>query len=313
MKESRSWHKVQERGSTWGIRVFAVTLRLFGLSLARLLLHPIVAYFFLTDAKGRAASSCYLRRLYRMPGGAAALGRRPGLREQYRHMYSFGVTALDQYTAWSGSFDEFEIEIEGFEEVRAYLDAGQGVLLLGAHLGNFGMMRVLGEQRGRPIHVMMYRGHAQHFNKVLKAWAPESNLRVHEYDPGSPASILEIKQCIDRGELVGLLADRTPPGVAGKRRVLRTSFLGHDAPFPQGPWIIGSLLECPVFFVCGLRTGRNSYRVMARRLADRIELPREKREEHTRVYMARYTAFLEELCLEQPFQWFNFYDFWQED
>jgi len=313
MEERNRWHTVQERGSVWGMRAFALILRWFGLGLARLLLHPIVVYFFLTDARGRAASLDYLRRLYQMPAGADALGRPPGMREQYRHMYSFAVTTLEQYKAWSGSFDEFEIDMQGFEEVRAYLNRGQGVLLLGAHLGNFGMMRVLGEEHGRPIHVMMYRGHARRFNAVLREWAPTSDLRVIEYDPASPASILEIKKCMDRGELVGLLADRVPPGTAGNRRVLRTSFLGSDASLPQGPWIIGSLLECPVFFVCGLRTGKNRYRVMARRLAERIELPRAKREDHARVYMARYTAYLEELCLEQPFQWFNFYDFWQEE
>jgi predicted LPLAT superfamily acyltransferase len=295
------------------MRALGRALPLFGFAPARLLLHPIVAYFFLTDRTARHASLRYLQRLHAMPGGAQALGRPPGLREQYRHMYSFASTALDQAMAWLGSFHRFSVEVEGFGPINDLDDAGQGVILLGAHLGNFGMLRVMAQSRKRPINVLMFRGAAPLFNTMLTEMAPESEVRILEYDPGSPAFILEIKRRIDAGEQVALLADRPPPGRRDGRRVTELPFLGQDAPFPLGPWILASLLKCPVFWVCGLRTGKDRYHLTARPLAGRIDMPRNRRDELLREYVARYAAILEEFCLEQPYQWFNFYDFWQED
>ncbi len=312
-ERSRSWDGVQERGSLWAMRTLGRALRLFGFAPARLLLHPIVTYFFLTDRPARHASRRYLQRLHAMPGGAQALRRPPGLREQYRHMYSFASTALDQAMAWLGSFHHFSVEVEGFTPIINFGDAGQGVILLGAHLGNFGMLRVMAQSRKQPVNVLMFRGAAPMFNTMLTEMAPESAVRILEYDPGSPASILEIKRRIDAGEQVALLADRPPPGARDGQRVAEAPFLGHDAPFPLGPWIIASLLQCPVFWVCGLRTGKGRYRLTARLLAERIDLPRGRRDELLGECVARYTALLEEFCLEQPYQWFNFYDFWQED
>lgn len=313
MTESRNWDAVQERGSPLAIRTLGRALRLLGFGPARLLLHPTVAYFFLTDRNARRASRRYLRRLHARPGGAEALGRPPGLREQYRHMYSFASMALDQTMAWLGSFRHFSVELEGFQRMHDVVAGGQGAILLGAHLGNFGILRVMAESRRRPLNVLMFRGATRMFNTALMELAPESGVRVLEYDPGSPASILEIKHRVDAGELVALLADRIPPGARDGQRVAEAPFLGHDAPFPAGPWIIASLLRCPVFWVCGLRTGKDRYRLIARLLAERIDLPRGRRDELLKEWVARYTAVLEELCIEQPYQWFNFYDFWHED
>jgi predicted LPLAT superfamily acyltransferase len=267
----------------------------------------------LTDRRARAASRRYLQRLHAVPGGPEALGGPPGLRHVYRHMHAFADTALDQAMAWLGSFDRFTVDLQGFDVMHRLLDAGRGCLLLGAHLGNFGVMRVMAQTRRRPLSVVMFRGNTPMFNTVLREVAPESDLRILEYDPGSPGSVLEIRKRIDAGELVALLADRTPPGARESHRAVEVPFLGHGAPLPSGPWIIASLLRCPVFWVCGLRTGPRHYRLMARLLVDGLELPRGTRDDLLKEHMARYTAILEELCLEQPYQWFNFYDFWQED
>jgi predicted LPLAT superfamily acyltransferase len=311
--QDRTWVSVQERGSLWAIRIMALLVRTLGLGPARLLLHPTVAYFLLTDGQARRASRRYLERLHAMPGGAEALGRPPGLQAVYRHLHAFASTALDQVMAWFGSFERFQIDLEGFEPMHRHVDNGRGCLLLGAHLGNVGMLRVMAESKSRPLSVVMFRGNTQMFNKVLKEMAPESDVRVLEYEPGSPGSVLEIKQRIDAGELVAMLADRMPPGARRDQRVVEVPFLGHAAPLPSGPWIIASVIGCPVFWVCGLRTGPRRYRLMARPLGEGLPLPRGERKALLKELVTRYTAILEEVCLEQPYQWFNFYDFWQED
>ncbi|MBD3869701.1 MAG: hypothetical protein IFK94_16400 [Acidobacteria bacterium] len=214
---------------------------------------------------------------------------------------------------WVGPTTEFEIKEEGLHHLLELRDRKQGAILLGAHLGSFAVLRAMSQEKDLPVNVVMYRGNAPRFNKVLKEIAPISESRIIEYDPSEATSILAVRQCIERGEFVSFLADRTPPVDTGKHGGIMTPFLGKEAAFPQGPWVIASLLGCPVLWTCGLRTGKGRYRVMAGPLADHVLLPRGGREESLKKYVSGYTTVLEELCLERPFQWFNMYDFWYEE
>ena len=167
----------------WGIRILALILRFFGLGLSRVLLHPVVAWYFLKAGTGRTASRRYLRRLYGRPQGAIALGRRPGSRDEYRHLYSFAVTSMELFKLWSGPANDFTIEEEGLHHLVQLRDRKVGAILLGAHLGSFAVLRALSQDRGLPVNVVMYRDNAPRFNTVLKELAPNSEFRVIEYDP----------------------------------------------------------------------------------------------------------------------------------
>ena len=89
-----------------------------------------------------------------------------------------------------------------------------------------------------------------------------------------------------------------------------TQFLGGTAWFPIGPWVLASALKCPVILFSVLREGE-SYRVRFEKLADRVELPRGRREAAAAEYVALYAKKLEQLCRESPYDWFNFFPFWE--
>ena len=113
-------------------------------------------------------------------------------------------------------------------------------------------------------------------------------------------------------ELVVIVGDRTPPGESRQKRISLLDFLGELAPFAQGPFILASLLDCPVYLFFSLREG-DGYRVHLEHFAERIVLPRKEREERLLGYMKQYVGRLEHYCLQAPEQWFNFYDFWRHD
>lgn len=70
------------------------------------------------------------------------------------------------------------------------------------------------------------------------------------------------------------------------------------------------LLDCPVYLFFCQRVG-NRYELRVERLAERIVLPRGRRTEALADYAAAYAARLEKHVLQDPFQWYNFYDFWR--
>jgi predicted LPLAT superfamily acyltransferase len=122
--------------------------------------------------------------------------------------------------------------------------------------------------------------------------------------------VVEARECIERGEVIAVLADRVPPGESS--RVSPVEFLGATAALPHGPMRLAALLGCPVLLMTGLRTASGGYEVHVERFADPVLLPRARRNEALSEYCQDYADRLARYCVRAPYQWFNFYDFWGE-
>lgn len=293
---SATWAQSPERSNRAVLRLMVVLSLTFGRRLCRLLLHPIAAYFVLFAPKARAASKLYLSR---------ALGREPGIGDIYRHFFAFASTIHDRLYLLNGRFDNFQIEIEGADALHAAAADG-GLLLIGAHLGSFEVMRVLGKQRGGfKVSMLMYEQNARKINEALAAINPEA---IQDIVPlGQMDSMMIAQSRIEQGHLVGMLADR---GLGGD--TLRDlPFLGTPAPFPLGPWRMAVMLRRPVFLMLGLYLGGNRYKVVFEQIADFTHAERATRQAAMNEAQARYAERLEYHCRQAPYNWFNFFDFWQ--
>jgi predicted LPLAT superfamily acyltransferase len=90
------------------------------------------------------------------------------------------------------------------------------------------------------------------------------------------------------------------------------TFLGTDAAFPLGPWILAGLLGCPVFLLFCLRDADAGYTVHLELFADRVTLPRAGRDTALAMLAAQFAERLQHFTLLAPTQWYNFYDLWAE-
>jgi predicted LPLAT superfamily acyltransferase len=299
------WRNFRERGSILGIRIVIGTLNLLGYRAATWLLRPIVLYMFLTGRASRSASRHYLERVRRRVSGMAPVT----WLDAWRHHYDFALTTLDRIWFWQGKTDRFRVTRRGREHLLAR--RGRGALLIGAHFGSFDALRIIGEEERLNVVAVMFRGNAENINRMIRAVASKSDVRIVELTPGDVGGVLELKAAVDQGEFVALLADRQP--LAGNLRVSRVQFLGQPASFSHNPWVLAHLLECPVYLTVGIRTGDRTYELRAEPFADRILLPRVDRDRLAEESVARYARWLEDLCCEHPLQWFNFFDFWHWD
>lgn len=316
MRDRAAWHVRRERGSSLGILTMVWLYRHLGRAIARVLVYPIVTYFFLTDAAGRRASRSYLNHLYATPEGGRVLGAPPSARHVFRHYLEFGLTILDRVGFWLSDRGAFEFTVRGNEHLERVARDKRGALILGSHLGSFDAMRLLAATSPVDVHVLMFTRHAARINAVFaRLDGPESEgnsrVRIVEIQPGSVQHLLEAKACIERGEVVAILADRVPPN--DSERVSRVKFLGGIVALPHGPMILAGLLDCPVLLMTALRTGERSYEIHVERFADRVHLPRDRRSEAVGEYCQLYADRLASYCLLAPYQWFNFYEFWNED
>src|SRR5436305_149881 len=142
-----AWAVTRERSSLWVLKLMRWFALAAGRRASRVVLHPITLYFMLTGARARRESARYLAR---------ALGRPARWRDSYRHFHTFAATILDRAYLLQGRYDAFELQPNGIELMDEALAHGEGVFMVGAHMGSFEALRALGLQRGVRVAMVMY-------------------------------------------------------------------------------------------------------------------------------------------------------------
>ncbi|MDH0346028.1 glycosyltransferase family 2 protein [Aeromonas dhakensis] len=302
------WSRTPERGSLLGMQIMLASYRLLGRRGFSLLLYPVIGYFWLTGRAQREASRAYLARLEAFAGAqGVALPTEP--RSSFRHFLRFGEAALDKLAGWRGDITEQEVELVGAEHYQTAINSGKGVLLLGSHLGDLELCRALGSRKqGLRINALVFTRHAARFNALLKQINPDSHLNlIQVQELGADTAIL-LKEKLELGEWVVIVGDRT--SVTREKRVIWADFLGAPAPFPLGPFVLSSVLGCPVYLMFGLKE-QGRFRVHFEPFADGQPLPRQGRQQILASRVQAYADRLQHHCLRAPLDWFNFFDFWQ--
>ena len=271
------WVARPERSNTLALRAIVAIALTLGRRAARLLLYPVCVYFLLFSPSARAASTKYLRKV---------LGREPGLADAFRHCHTFAATLLDRVFLFNDQYARFDVRVNGEDILRGTMADGRGCFLMGAHMGSFEIIRALGRLNTQArISLVMYAENARTFNSVLAAVNPKLALQVIEL--GKVDSMLKVERALERGEIVGMLGDRTfrDEGTAAFR------FLGEAAHFPTGPFRVAAMLQRPLVLMFGLYRGGNRYDIHFERLVDAWPASRVERKrtlaEAQREYVAR--------------------------
>lgn len=302
------WSKIEERGVVWGMDLLLKVYLIFGRKVLQIFLYPVVSYYWLLNRQGRTASEQYLARISSYSSDAAI---KTGQLGSYQHFINFANALIDKLAAWSGSLSLNDVDYHGREAVIKHIDQGQGVLILGSHLGNLEVCRVIAKLRSKvTINVLVHTQHTEKFNALLNQYADEGRLNLMQVTDVNAATAMLLQEKIEAGELVIIAADRTPVGSKG--RVAQAQFLGDSASFPQGPFILALLLKCPVFTLFCLKQ-QDKQVIYFDHFSDGVDIPRKQRTAAIQQYVEQYAEVLQRYCLKAPLQWFNFYDFWQID
>ena len=305
-----AWTGIAERGSLRALRLICWIYGKFGRRAVMVLLTPIVAYFFVTGGDARRASMDYLRTLWATPNGRASLGEPPRWRHAFRHLYEFAENIVDSMIVWSGDGERIRIDEQGSEHLLELVREGRGGLLLSAHHGSSDMLRVLSKQTGIVLNVLSFTRHAARINAFFDQLQPGLRMRLIHFEPGSISVALEIKAAIARGEFVGILGDRVWESERG--RSVPIPFLGRSTRFPLGPFLLQATLGCPMLLSTCVRTGHGRYAASTELFAPATVIPRCERVQYAEALVHRYAAALERECARNPYQWFNFFDFWRD-
>ena len=296
-KSAAEWVTHRERGSMTLLRIMTFLSLRLGRRGSRPFLHLIAAYFFTFAPTARRHDRAYLRKV---------LGREPTAADRYRHVLAFATTIHDRVYLLQERFDLFDITIEGEAVVQQALEAGQGAFLMGSHVGSFEIIRAIGRrQPGLRVAMAMYEDNARQINAMLAAINPNAAAEVIAL--GHIDAMLKIQDYLDRGTFVGVLGDRT----LGNEASVRVDFLGQPARFPVGAMRAAAIMRRPVIFMIGVYRGGNRYHIAFESLADFSTVEPRQREAAVQAAIERYAAVLEKHVRGDPYNWFNFFDFWR--
>jgi predicted LPLAT superfamily acyltransferase len=167
-------------------------------------------------------------------------------------------------------------------------------------------MRAGASNEALPINMVVNFRNAQRMQAVLDQLDPALNTRFISVGDGGLDFVLTIRECIERGEMVAILADRVGPDA----RATEALFFGAPAQFASGPFILAAALGCPVYLTFGLYRGDNRYDLYCEPFLEKIELPRKHRQGALSEVVSKFAARLEHYVRIAPYNWFNFYDFW---
>lgn len=309
--EAQDWTGEQsERGAKWLYDLCYFLYKIFGWWVISWLVYPFVTFFFFTDRDRYRASRQYFDRLTSSEVGREALGHEPDWKDCYRQFLEFGGAVFDRVSLWLGYEGRYDVTFPDREQFLDYVNRDQGAILLSFHVGAFDIMRFFALEKGVVVNVVAYWDNAPLVNQLLENIDSSSQVNLIKINPSEPQGMLELKECVDRGEFVAVLGDRVSPGAHGRRT--RVEFMGKPAYFPQGPYLMAHFLECPVLLTYCVRVDDRRYQVNMETFSDEIKLSRDSRDREIKQYAQDYALKMEHVCRMYPYQWYNFYDFWSQ-
>jgi predicted LPLAT superfamily acyltransferase len=284
------------KGTPLGYLSFILMVRFLGLLPAYCLLAVVTLRYLVTEKKARSAIRSLRMRL----------GLRTSLADIYRHFYRFGESLIDRFAFLLLDKPPFTYTSINGEAMVAAAAEGKGVIVLGAHVGNWEIAGNLLNQRiGAPVNVVVLDAEKESLQRVMKRALDERRMKIIAITPHTSDASIQIVNVLRQGEIVAMLGDRVL-GETGER----IDFLGAPALFPTGPFALAAVTGAPLITTAMVKTARHHYTFTAWEPIRLRDVPRERRSEAITQAMRRYVSIVEEMVRSHPLQWYNFYDIW---
>ncbi|PZD76822.1 lipid A biosynthesis acyltransferase [Mesonia sp. K7] len=285
--------KGKSKGSVFGYKVFVFLLKNLGVKPAYFLLYFVAFYYLLTSFKTNKYTYIYFRKRHQFSILKSIIGI-------YKTYLQLGKSLIDRIAISTDLQDKFTFEFDGIDHIQKMIDSAQGGLIFTAHIGNFNVAQRFFDRFTQNQKMYMVITDAEH--RQIKDYISQlvnSNVLQLIVIKEDMSHIFEINQAIQNNEIIIFAADRS-----GKGRQIYTTFLGKASPFFEGPFKLAAQKKLPILFAYIMREPKSHYHLYAR--------PFISDDFSKKNILNNYIASLEKMVKKYPYQWFNFYDFWEE-
>lgn len=308
--------KKEKAGSLWQMRLVFNLYKGIGFKGIRFFLHPVAFFYYLFSPSTRKISYSFLEKVHKQNGSSEKIG----MREVYRHIYSFSFSLIEKLAAWTGDIHSRKLILKtpDIETLKKQLSEKQGAVIISSHLGNIEMLRAFADQESNvvgsdfQINPLVDFSVTSTFNRLLEEVNPGSMVNLVHVSSIDASTIIKLQEKLSQGEIVSIAGDRTAKN--NQSRSTSISFLGEEAAFPQGAFILASLLEAPVYYIFAVRQEdrdfSSPYEFHVFKTKYDFKTSRKDRNKKIHTVTEEFAGYLETLCKSHPYQWYNFFDFW---
>lgn len=315
MQDNKNWNEQKEfKGGYYGLKIMLFIYNFGGRYIFSFVLLIVMFFYYLVAKKQRQYSREFL-------DAVNTTREKRGLNKlklsTFAHFMSFGNMLIEKLRSWQGKLilgKDIVFKGDCEKAITKYNDNGR--LLICSHFGDVEALRAIFTINSTYIiNSIFYTDNAKNYNRFLKTLSPTSNINIITTTSMGPDTAVLLKEKIDDRQIVAIAADRIPTTYNSNHnnRTCSVEFLGRKAKFPQGPFILASILKCPVILVFGLKNPVTKIiDIVCIDFGEKLILDRRDKEASLQKHIQRYAKELEDLVIEYPYQWFNFFDFFKE-
>lgn len=291
--------KGKTRGGTFGYLFFIFLIKKCGISIAYTFLSMVVLYFIPFAPKATKNIWHFARKRLKLPIVDA-------LKLIVRNYYTLGQTLIDKIAIGSGLKHKYKFEFDNYAKFLEILNAETGSIIIGAHIGCWEIGAPFFNEYGKKINIVLFDAEYEKIKEILNKNTSATPHKVIPVNKNSLSHVLAIKEALDNNEYVCFQGDR----YVNEERCTEHAFMGKNAIFPQGPFLLAVKMKVPVVFYFAMREKNKTYRFHFT-----IATPPDTKNNTDAIsdLLNQYTCCLENIVKKYPEQWFNYYDFWNEN
>jgi len=286
----------KSKGTPLGYRIFVWVLKTFGVSPAYFLLRFVTLYYFFFSFKAsRQIYSLYRRKL--------GYSRLASISKLYKNYFLLGQSIIDKVVLMSGIKNSFSFNFDGEENLLRIAEMKKGGILLSAHIGNWDIAGHLFTRLQTPINIVLYDAEHERIKEYLEGVTGKRTVNIIVIKEDL-SHIYAISDAFAKNELVCMHADRFLPG----NKTIAADFLGQEAKFPMGPFLLAATFKVPVSFVFAVKESKLHYHFFASEIKDYSGLAKDKL---VSAMLGDFAKEMETKLKQYPEQWFNYFNFWE--
>ncbi len=290
-----SW-KGKSKGKPWGYSIFLAILKYGGVSPAYFLLRFVSFHYVVFSHKSSKSIYYYFH-------SRLGYGRLKSLFKVYQNYFIFGQSIIDKVVVMSGIRNKFTFEFDGRKNLNEIAAMGKGGLLLSAHIGSWEIAGNLLKQINTRINIVMFDGEDQQIKAFMERATGKLSVNIIVIKDDI-SHIFKINEAFQNNELVCMHADRYLEG----NKTITKSFLGADAKFPLGPFILAQKFKVPVAYVFAMKETKFHYHFYASTIKEYLHLGKDA---GIAQMTSDFVGEMEKYVKKYPEQWYNYYNFWQ--
>ena len=276
-------------------RALVWMIRHLGLPFVYQLMHPWLIWYVFARPESRRGAYHYHRLRGRSRLAAAF--------DVYRSFYHFGQEILDRFAVYGGH--PFDVTLENRERYYDKMKQPEGVVLLFSHIGNSEMAAYSITTPDKKMHILAFGGESPVVMEQRARVLEKNNIGMITVQPNDMTHIFEMHEVIKRGEVLTMAGDRR-----WGEKTVDCMVLGAKAPLPAGVFQLCVTLRCPIILTFVFKEPHNRYHIYTEELHVNTSLPRAQQ---TADLAQQFADRMTDMALAHPYEWFNFFDFWNED